>query len=238
MEQNQGMPEQPTNPVVAALEQAEPVQPTPAPVQAVPAPKKKSSTMVLVIILLLLVAAGGVGFGVWAMMDGNSRVETAKKNCAASSTEVITKCDVDADTKDEETDNTISSDSSYIYIAEWGIKIKKPDNLKAVSYLVDYRFGEDASYLYINGTVGDESVSTEFLNTSIDDKWLGAVARIAHGVTQDYIGTFVTTVGEYDYYYGHPQDVKSTDSQQQQIETQTVDAIQTVLTNAENYIAF
>ncbi len=128
MEQNQGMPERPTNPVVAALEQTEPVQPTPAPAQAAPAPKKKSSTMALVIVLFLLVAAGGVGFGVWAMMDGNSRVETAKKNCS-SSTEVITKCDVDGDPKDE-TETIVEYNPDYIYVSAWGIRIKKPDTWK------------------------------------------------------------------------------------------------------------
>ena len=35
-------------------------------------PKKKTG-MILCIILLLLIAAGGVGFGVWAWMDGNSQ---------------------------------------------------------------------------------------------------------------------------------------------------------------------
>lgn len=40
--------------------------------------KKKSKGMVLGLILLALLAAGGIGFGVWAMMDGNSQV--AKKD--------------------------------------------------------------------------------------------------------------------------------------------------------------
>lgn len=40
--------------------------------------KKKGKGMVLGLILLALLAAGGIGFGVWAMMDGNSQV--AKKD--------------------------------------------------------------------------------------------------------------------------------------------------------------
>lgn len=41
-------------------------------------PKKKGAGMVLGMILLALLAAGGIGFGVWAMMDKNT--ETDKLN--------------------------------------------------------------------------------------------------------------------------------------------------------------
>ena len=84
MEQNQTAPAQPVNPVVQALEQAEPVQPSSMPMQAGPAPKKKSSAIALSIVLLLILALGGIGFGVWAYMDGNSRVEAVKKQYASS----------------------------------------------------------------------------------------------------------------------------------------------------------
>ena len=39
---------------------------------------KKNMGVILTIVLLALLAAGGIGFGVWAMMDGNSQV--AKKD--------------------------------------------------------------------------------------------------------------------------------------------------------------
>lgn len=34
---------------------------------------KKNSSMILVMILLMILAIGGVGFGVWAMLDGNAQ---------------------------------------------------------------------------------------------------------------------------------------------------------------------
>ena len=42
---------------------------------AIGTPKKKSHTMLIGMILLAVIAAGGVGFGVWAMLDGNSRAD-------------------------------------------------------------------------------------------------------------------------------------------------------------------
>lgn len=50
--------------------------------EAAPAPvvpeetKKKSNGMLLGLILCLLLAIGGIGFGIWGMMDGNSRVDS------------------------------------------------------------------------------------------------------------------------------------------------------------------
>lgn len=41
-------------------------------------PKKKGNAMLLGMIVFALLAAGGIGFGVWAMLDGNSQI--AKKD--------------------------------------------------------------------------------------------------------------------------------------------------------------
>ena len=59
--------------------------------QSVPmgTPKKKNSITILLSILFMVIAAGGIGFGVWAMVDGNNRVEEAKNQCGSS-----TKCNV------------------------------------------------------------------------------------------------------------------------------------------------
>ncbi len=67
-------------------------------------PKKKSSGMLFGLIIMTILALGGVGFGVWAMMDGDSRVEAAKNTCAS----VGTKCDVP---EDSNRDNPIIQDA-------------------------------------------------------------------------------------------------------------------------------
>ena len=56
----------------------ESVEPSPAmPMESTALPeKKKSNGMLLGLILCLLLTAGGIGFGVWVMMDGNSRVDS------------------------------------------------------------------------------------------------------------------------------------------------------------------
>ena len=81
---NQGMANQPS------------MQPTPTqPTQPIEQPAqggndivfqdkpKKNTGMILGMLLLLLLAAGGIGFGVWAMMDGNSQKDALNQQITA-----------------------------------------------------------------------------------------------------------------------------------------------------------
>lgn len=67
---------------------------------------KKNMGVILTIVLLALLAAGGIGFGVWAMMDGNSQVAKKDEQIAdlrsqlaekSEAVEDITVVDVDSD---------------------------------------------------------------------------------------------------------------------------------------------
>ena len=51
-------------------------------------PKKKSHAMLYGMILLAILAAGGIGFGVWAMLDGNSRVAKKDEQIAGLNSQV------------------------------------------------------------------------------------------------------------------------------------------------------
>ena len=112
MEQNQTAPTQPVNPVVEALEKTEPVQSTSTPMQAAPAPKKKSSATVLSIILLLILALGGIGFGVWAMMDKNNQVDKLNKQIQdlRNSTSNVTPDETEEPTTQDSFSNPVLSD--------------------------------------------------------------------------------------------------------------------------------
>ena len=67
-------------------------------------PKKKTA-VVLTIVLLVLLAAGGIGFGVWAMMDGNSQVAKKDEQIAELREQLAEKSGVVVD------DTTITNDS-------------------------------------------------------------------------------------------------------------------------------
>lgn len=199
---------------------------------------------VLAIILLLLIAAGSVGFGVWAYMDGNNtknslnaQINTLQKQ----NSELQTQIDNLAGTISVDTDGNEVNTADYIYVGEWGIKIKVPESLSQVSYLFDSRADEsNAEYLYVNGVSGEYGTVPSFVNTSTQEFWLGVLNRYPSGSAEEMPtgmrGTFVTTISGYDYYYGHPQNA-TTDSDEQDLELKTVGEIQDMLTNVDNYSA-
>ncbi len=65
---------------------------------------KKNMGMILTIVLLVLLAAGGIGFGVWAMMDGNSQVAKKDEQIAELREQLAEKGSVVVD------DTTITND--------------------------------------------------------------------------------------------------------------------------------
>lgn len=209
--------------------------------------KDRKTGWILAIVLLLIVAAGGVGFGVWAYMDGNTQKEqlSAQVNdLQEQNSELQEQLASGSNTGtgmsggiEGETINT----ADYIYIGEWGIKIKVPEDLNQVSYLFDSRASEsDVEYLYINGVAGEYETVPSFVNTSTQEYWLGVLDRYPSGGAEEIPagmrGDYVTTIAGYEYYYGHPQNV-TTDGDEQELELKTMDAIQDMLTNAENYSA-
>ncbi|MBQ6414308.1 hypothetical protein IJI28_01665 [Candidatus Saccharibacteria bacterium] len=138
---------------------------------------KKNLGVILGMVFLAILAAGGIGFGVWAMMDGNSQVAKKDEQIADLRSQLAEKnqtvVEEDMTVEVETGDNTEASinTADYIYVGEWGLKIKKPSSVivdgKAQDgsiAAVDYAF--DGSRLYIWGTVyreGDQAAMGGYL---------------------------------------------------------------------------
>ena len=199
---------------------------------------------ILAMILLLLIAAGGVGFGVWAYIDSNNAKNSLNAQITElqqQNSELQARIDNMAGTTSIDADGNEIDTADYIYVGEWGIKIKVPESLSQVSYLFDSRADEsNAEYLYVNGVSGEYGTVPSFVNTSTQEFWLGVLNRYPSGSAEEMPTgmreTFVTTISGYDYYYGHPQNA-TTDSDEQDLELKTVGEIQDMLTNVDNYSA-
>lgn len=116
--------------------------------EADPAPteKKNGSGMLLGLILCLVLAVGGVGFGVWVMMDKNTQVDSlngqiatlqgqsadlTEKNMELNEKIVALQKQIEAAGGEVIVDVDTNSDidtADYIYVGEWGLKIKKPED--------------------------------------------------------------------------------------------------------------
>lgn len=137
--------------------QAQPVQPEPNPMAM--GPTKPGKGVAIAAVLFALLAAGGIGFGVYTMMNSkkqedalNEQIATLKKQNSELMEQIGEAGGSTVDTED------------YIYVGEWGIKFKIPDNLQYVSYEVrDFDYGDYAGVsLCVSGATtghGDERPS-------------------------------------------------------------------------------
>ena len=96
---------------------------------------EKSHGMLYGMILLAILAAGGIGFGVWAMLDGNA--QKAKRDDQIK--ELNNRISLLEQEKDElesqveslsgpgNSDDVSVREGDYVYLDEFGIKLKKTD---------------------------------------------------------------------------------------------------------------
>lgn len=167
---------------------------------------KKSHGMLYGMILLAILAAGGIGFGVWAMMDGNSQVakkdeqiKDLNRQLAEKSQTVV---DDDMTVIDVGTEDNVAAAidaADYIYIGEWGVKIRIPEGLRSE---VDYNFSND-DYLEITDYSGNYTYGQ-------DIDWNNAnllkISRSVAGAVDfencmTSCSVLITTLDGYDYSY-------------------------------------
>ena len=206
----------------------------------------KKTGWIFGIVLCLILAAGGIGFGVWAWMDGKTQVDdlNGKISTLKQQNDELQNQLNNEDGNDDEVDT-----ADYIYVGEWGLKIKIPEGLNKVSY--EFRQWKDAiegNSIYVMGVVGEDLL--DFANPGMNFAFLGTVSRIPVGsyegaeYDEDFMdnprdcgmgSVLVFSSDGYNYCYAHPQSVYSTDESEKNLEVESVDLIESMLKNTENY---
>lgn len=156
-----GAPNTQTQPVV-------PVEPAASKPEVNPmtmGPKKSSKGGVIAALLFAVIAAGGVGFGVYTMMNSKTQEDTLNDQIATLKKQ-------NSELRDQIAEGGGGGDSAvntedYIYVGEWGVKIKIPDNLQYVSYdVIDWDINNDydgASLCVSAATTGHDDVKPSFV---------------------------------------------------------------------------
>ena len=229
------------------------VNPTPmtpaAPVAPMQAAKTSNGARIAVIISVA-VAICGLGFGIFGMTKASEKkvdlsdLEVQVKTETGETT-TIKAPEVTTTDNDKQVitipQNQVSKPENldkYIYIAQWGIKIKMPDTLTVTGY--DYEFGTKSSvgiYTQLSCNGGCQDMP-EFANPRISNSPLGAITRIEYpvpGEDGEILATKVTTINGYDYYYSGPQAVYSENQDEINKEVETVTKLKEALTNPSNY---
>ena len=206
--------------------------------------KKKGKGAILGMVLLGILAVGGISFGVWEMLDANtqkeqlnSQISTLKQQnnelqdkLSESTSKPTTDIDVNINT---ETGNTNTAD--YIYVGEWGLKIKIPDNLTVTGY--KYAMSAGYTSLKLWGNTKSGQYFPDFADMDKDQSCLGSISRYPKGTEMSPASPplLIFSDDQFDYYYRHPQAAFSTDEKEQAWEVESIGAIEQMLSTPENY---
>lgn len=211
-----------------------------APVTPVIDNKQKSNKgLKIATAIACIMAVCGIGFGVYGMMqsaqkdsqisdlkvqinedDGTTTtIETPKNETATNDGTAIT---INEDTKD------------YIYIGEWGAKIKIPENLKGISYIYN---NHSRLSLCVSGIANGGQYAPEFADIHKNTDGLGCIAQYFDSeLTEEQKQTASFSSGDFYLVYSHPQAVYSVDKDEQNWEVESTNLIQEMLT--KNVSAF
>lgn len=209
------------------------------------AEKKTGNGMLIGMILCALIALGGVGFGIWAMMDGNTQKEQLNSQISTlknQNKELKDKIDsgiggdeviVDINTET----NTVADAKDYIFVGNWGLKIRIPETMETATYSFDY--GDGYTVLRVSGVTKDSGQDLPDF-AKIAKCVLGVVERyskanVEAGVVPSWYGEPFMSNDGFNYYYSSPQEVCTNVQEFQQRETNTVNEIKSMLTATANY---
>lgn len=208
------------------------------------APKKKSNGMLIGLILCIVLAIGGIGFGVWMMMDGNTQKDSLNKQISdlrKQNNDLLKQIEnggtIDVDIVDSDVDT-----ADYIYVGEWGVKIKIPDALSTVSYRFSYESGYTSVAVWGVDCSDGCQYFPDFANVNKNTSGMGSIARYPKG--QEFSGgsapTLVFSDEAYDYYVYHIQAAYTVDnpSDEANWEMDSVNIIDEMLSDSDSYSKF
>ncbi|MBR2709552.1 hypothetical protein IKE72_00530 [Candidatus Saccharibacteria bacterium] len=211
--------------------------------------KKNNRGLIVGMSICAILAIGGIGFGTYGMIQSTQKdnqisdlkvqVEDSRDKIASLETtksEAISKCETTTVT---DSPTLVTEElEHYIYIAQWNVKIALPSSLSSPSYRYSTMPGHTT--LDIAGVdcsaQGQCQYAPEFADLFKTNFSLGAISRFRREDPQAAAsGEKVISIGDYDYYYVHPQAVYSTDPSEVTWETNSVKLIKETLTNPDNY---
>lgn len=254
-----------------------PLQPTSTPTPNPPAPtsadivnklpasaqKVLNKNSLWIIIALALVSIFSVTFGIYQMIESShakERVsslesELEEKNKLIVQYGAALGLDVSQSNKpgnsskpsEDKTEPSLIASKDYIYIGEWGIKIKIPNGLKNVSYVFNDDlypeqdgYKSDASSICATGILDDMAYTPESFRIHNNRPGFGCLARISK---EELIHTGQASADDknlpdYSYIYSGPQAVTGINGQEITWELEIVKLVKEMLSNPDNQSKF
>lgn len=201
-----------------------------------------------------IIAICGIGFGVYGMMQSSNKdgqISDLKVQIANSDGTVTTIETPKVETTTNDGTVVTITDSAakdvnaedYIYVGEWGLKIKKPEGLSTVSY----RYSHGAGYTEVvawgvDCSNGQCHYFPEFADVTKNGTGLGRIRRYSKGKEFDggSAPELVFSDDQYDYYFFHIQVAYSADhpeNDELEWEMSSIDLVSGMLNKSDNYSA-
>lgn len=208
---------------------------TPQPQQPKPADATKGLSIFAVV--LGIVAVIGIALGIWGLVDSigtHDKLNQATEQLNAAK-EIIGKIESDTGTKISSVDDvpTYSASTGYIYIDEWGVKIKVPKDIHKLSYTLDEKYRPQICF---NGLeVSVTNIFPDFADIDRNPGGMGCLTRVAssEGGSDDSgrsFGEQVFSADGYNYFYEAPSKTFASSPSEQGLEKTAVQIIKNMLT--------
>ena len=230
-------------PVLSPTHFDEPTQPLPPqPVQLSPEELEKQklqksakTSKVLAIVFGVLTALCLILAIVGFVLNANTSNELAKsRQLVSSQSAIIAAVESSAGTTISSPADvpTYQTTHGYIYLDDWNIKLKVPEDLTSVSYIYDQKYRPSICF---NGLKKGVQYFPAFADIAQNTGGMGCLVRVETSegnADQDgrSFGTLVFTDNNgYNYFYVAPSRVFSTDAAEQGLEQTAVQLIKTML---------
>ncbi|MBR3264092.1 hypothetical protein IKF94_02585 [Candidatus Saccharibacteria bacterium] len=201
-------------------------------------PEQKAKTYMILSIVFGAFAFIGIILGIWSLV---ANITTSNKLATADAAlnnadAIIAKVEADTGVTITSPDNVPAYNPviGNIYISEWGIKFKIPDDLENVSYILDQKYRPQICF---TGNKIGIKYFPAFADIDQNPGGLGCVTRVAtsEGDTDKdtgiSFGQKVYTYGEYNYFYTGPAAHFSQDAAEQGLEDTAVQIIKNMISN-------
>ena len=211
---------------------------------AVDSKQKSGNSLKITTTIACIVAVCGIGFGVYGMMQSSQKdsqisdlkvqIDDLNGKIAALGTGEI-KVNDENDAINEIVDSTKENPEDYIYVGEWGIKIKILNELSNISYeYLGDGYHRSCRTLGVSASTKGDGSKPSFVKTGGDNgDYLGYVMRCPKEDFYPYGAVINIDDPNYSYYYERIQHyITQTDW-----ESESVDTVNNMLMNPDNYSA-
>lgn len=201
-------------------------------------PEQKVKTYMILSIVFGAFAFIGIILGIWSLV---ANITTSNKLSSAdlalsNANAIIAKVESDTGVKITSPEEVPDYNPviGNIYISEWGIKFKIPDDLENVSYILDQKYRPQICF---TGNKIGIKYFPAFADIDQNTSGLGCATRVATSEgdtdkdTGNSFGQKVYTYGEYNYFYTGPTAHFSQDAAEQGLEDTAVQIIKNMISN-------